>query len=123
MELWRDKEANRDGSVRGVLWVMERFSTGGRGMVGLYTTIEPGGGYVNLKVGDYMMEHSMKITGRQVKCLRPVESAIEPILIHDAWRDDPKQLTGCIAPGMGISQRLRQVRRGHGDALERTRGI
>lgn len=57
-------------------------------------------GYSSLRIGIYVMEHSKKRTGRPVKCLRPVESAIQRILIHDAYDDDPDTLEGCIAPGI-----------------------
>jgi hypothetical protein len=56
--------------------------------------------YSSLRVGTYKMKHSWKRTGRIIKCLRPVETAIENILIHDAFNDDPNELQGCIAPGI-----------------------
>lgn len=64
-----------------------------------FTTRERGDGYVSLRIGQYKMVHSTKIKGRQVKCLRPAESEITTILIHDAYKDDPSTLEGCIAPG------------------------
>src|SRR5688572_8539121 len=54
----------------------------------------------SLRVGTYKMIHDLKRTGRKVQCLRPVEKAIEYILIHDAYDDDPNELKGCIAPGI-----------------------
>jgi hypothetical protein len=56
--------------------------------------------FSSLRVGTYKMKHSWKQTGRKIKCLRPVESAIQNILIHDAYNDDPNELSGCIAPGL-----------------------
>lgn len=64
-----------------------------------FSTRERGHGYVSLRVGTYKMKHSIKNTNRKVKCLRPVESSIQTILIHDADKDNPGSLTGCIAPG------------------------
>ena len=56
--------------------------------------------YSSLRVGIYTMEHSIKRTHRPVRCLRPVESSIQKVLIHDAYNDDPNSLEGCIAPGI-----------------------
>ena len=42
------------------------------------------------------MEHSTKKTGTPKRCLRPVESSIDTILIHAAT--GPEQLQGCVAP-------------------------
>jgi hypothetical protein len=56
--------------------------------------------YSSLRVGTYKMKHDWKIEGRKVKCLRPVESPIQKVLIHDAANDDPNTLSGCIAPGI-----------------------
>jgi hypothetical protein len=64
-----------------------------------FTTRERGDGYVSLRIGQYKMKHSTKIKGRQVKCLRPVEDSITTMLIHDADKDNPATLEGCIAPG------------------------
>ena len=88
--LKRDLEAHRDGSIPGTLYVGDHK----------FPTIERGGGYVNLKVGDYVMEHSVKNTGRPVKCLRPIEKEVDTLLIHDAFKDSSLQLQGCVAPGM-----------------------
>lgn len=65
----------------------------------MLTTRERGHGYVSLRVGKYTMKHSIKNTNRQVPCLRPVEGSITTILIHDAYKDRPESLEGCIAPG------------------------
>ena len=54
----------------------------------------------SLRVGSYKMIHDTKRTGRKVQCLRPVEAAIQNILIHDAYDDNPDELEGCIAPGL-----------------------
>jgi hypothetical protein len=88
--LERAGKAYPDGSTPGTLHVGDRK----------FPTIERGGGYVNLKVGDYVMEHSRKRTGRPIRCLRPVESTIEAILIHAAYKDNSEQLEGCVSPGM-----------------------
>jgi hypothetical protein len=56
--------------------------------------------YSSLRVGVYTLEHSIKRTYRQVRCLRPIENTIQKVLIHDAYNDDPNQLEGCIAPGI-----------------------
>ncbi|MFQ5504092.1 MAG: hypothetical protein ACE5F1_04740 [Planctomycetota bacterium] len=98
--LEREPKAYADGSVPGILHVGPES----------FPTIERGQGYVSLKIGDYVMVHSWKWTGRRVKCLRPVEplkrfarkgeKTIETILIHDAKNDDSLQLSGCISPGM-----------------------
>lgn len=65
----------------------------------MLTTRERGHGYVSLRIGKYRMKHSIKNTNRKVQCLRPVESSITTILIHDAYKDRPETLEGCIAPG------------------------
>ena len=62
-----------------------------------FYTRERGNGYVSLRVGTYIMEHSTKIKGTQVRCLRPVEGQIAGILIHQS--SSPLGLEGCIAPG------------------------
>lgn len=46
--------------------------------------------YSSLRVGIYEMHHSTKRTKRKVRCLRPVESQITQVLIHDAYDDDPE---------------------------------
>ena len=56
--------------------------------------------FSSLRVGTYKMKHDWKREGRRVKCLRPVDTAIEKVLIHDAYDDDPNTLEGCIAPGL-----------------------
>jgi hypothetical protein len=66
----------------------------------MLTTRERGHGYVSLRIGKYTMKHSIKNTGRQVKCLRQTEGSISTILIHDAYSDRPDSLEGCIAPGI-----------------------
>lgn len=66
----------------------------------MFTTRERGHGYVSLRIGEYKMKHSTKNTGRQVKCLRPIDSSVTTILIHDAYKDRPNTLEGCIAPGL-----------------------
>ena len=88
--LERAPTAHADGSVPGTLHVGDTS----------FPTIERGGGYVTLKIGDYVMEHSWKKTGRRVKCLRPVQKEIDTILIHDARYDSSTELKGCISPGM-----------------------
>jgi len=65
----------------------------------MFSTRERGNGYVSLRIGTYKMEHSIKGGKRQVKCLRPAEISITTILIHDAYKDNPATLEGCIAPG------------------------
>jgi len=65
----------------------------------VFSTRERGHGYTSLRVGKYRMKHSIKGKGRAVKCLRPVEWKIGSILIHDAYKDRPGTLEGCIAPG------------------------
>jgi hypothetical protein len=65
-----------------------------------WPTMERGHGHVSLREGEYIMEHSIKHKHRHIKCLRPIEGAISSILIHDAYKDDPGSLEGCIAPGM-----------------------
>ena len=66
--------------------------------VGRFSTLERGVKFTNLKIGVYEMHHSKKNKGRQVKCLRPTEFYIASVLIHDAYKDDAKNLEGCIAP-------------------------
>jgi len=88
--LERERKAYADGSIPGTLHVGTKK----------FPTIERGGGYVNLKIGDYEMEHSVKNTGRKVKCLRPVEAEVQTILIHDAKGDNSNNLAGCISPGL-----------------------
>ena len=56
--------------------------------------------YSSLRMGIYILKHSIKESGRPVRCLRPVDSSIRKILIHDAYNDDPNELSGCIAPGI-----------------------
>lgn len=68
-----------------------------------WPTMERGHGHVSLREGDYILEHSLKHKHRQIKCLRPIESAISSILIHDAYKDDPGYLEGCIARGISDS--------------------
>ncbi len=65
----------------------------------MFSTRERGGEYVSLRIGTYKMKHSIKNTKRKIKCLRPVEGSITTILIHDAYKDNPATLEGCIAPG------------------------
>lgn len=86
----RETVAYSDGSVPGQLRVGAM----------VFPTIERGGDRVNLKIGVYVMEHSTKRTGRKVKCLRPVESKLDTLLIHDAFNDSSLELEGCIAPGL-----------------------
>lgn len=88
--MYREAQANADGSVLGKM------------RVGLHVfpTIERGNGYVSLKKGIYTMKHSIKNTGRKVKCLRPTNDKISTILVHDAQNDNSNNLSGCIAPGM-----------------------
>src|SRR5438128_1861569 len=66
--------------------------------VGRFSTLERGVKYTNLKVGEYEMHHSIKHKGRHVRCLRPTNLYIASVLIHDAYKDDAKNLEGCIAP-------------------------
>lgn len=67
----------------------------------LFPTIERGGGYVSLKVGQYKMKHSKKIRGAgTINCLQCMDAEIDQILIHDALNDSSTTLQGCIAPGM-----------------------
>jgi len=66
----------------------------------LFSTRENGPNRPSLRIGTYQMVHSIKRTHRKVQCLRPVEDAIQTMLIHDAYMDNPEDLTGCIAPGL-----------------------
>jgi hypothetical protein len=87
--------------VQGILRVKKVIDTGDvcREMnLGTFLTLERGVKFVNLKVGSYEMEHSTKIEGRKVKCLRPTDHRISTLLIHDALDDNPRTLEGCIAP-------------------------
>ncbi len=65
----------------------------------MFSTRERGSGFVSLRIGTYKLKHSIKGGTRIVKCLRPVEGSITTILIHDAYKDNPATLEGCIAPG------------------------
>lgn len=85
---------DNNGEERGylkVMWTGDLFSTREND-----ATLK----YSSLRIGIYVMKHSWKNTGRRVKCLRPVETNIQRVLIHDAFDDDPNTLSGCIAPGI-----------------------
>jgi hypothetical protein len=73
-----------------------------------FFTLERGHGMTDLKIGEYEMEHSIKRTGRKVRCLRPTDKRIETLLIHDAMNDDPNELLGCIAPFQFGSEAYKQ---------------
>jgi len=93
IEVMRTGEQPDKGHVFGVMTIkkngeeIERFST-----------LEHGGTTTSLKTGKYEMQHSIKRTHRQIRCLRPTTYYISTILIHDAYHDDAKYLSGCIAP-------------------------
>ena len=80
-------------SIEGHLFVYR-----GAELLGEFSTMERGNGYVYLRVGSYPMKHSRKGTGRKVKCLCPIEERVSTILIHDAKSRRPTSLAGCIAP-------------------------
>jgi hypothetical protein len=87
--------------VQGILRVIKVWDTGKdcrEDNLGSFLTMERGTKYVNLKIGTYEMKHSTKIEGRKVKCLRPTDWRIGTLLIHEALNDDPRNVTGCIAP-------------------------
>lgn len=50
--------------------------------------------------GKYVVKIDRKIENRQVNALRFWHDYIYRILIHDAFEDDPKELSGCIAPAL-----------------------
>lgn len=79
--------------VRGILKIKNNEMD-----LGTFFTLERGHGMADLKIGEYEMEHSIKRTGRKIRCLRPTDKRIETLLIHDAYQDDPDELLGCIAP-------------------------
>jgi uncharacterized protein DUF5675 len=104
--LKREPTAYADGSVPGTLTVGDRE----------FPTIERGGGYTALKVGDYLMKHSWKPRGEgRIPCLQPVEENIAflrenpktrkpeknvtAVLIHAAYDNKSTYLEGCISPG------------------------
>lgn len=93
IELTRFPQLTDKNHIKGTLVVYLNDS-----QVGSVQTLERGKGFVNLKTGEYEMTHSMKNKGRQVKCLRPTETRFQTLLIHDADKDDPNNLEGCIAP-------------------------
>ena len=66
----------------------------------IFSTRERGHGRVSYRVGTYILRHSIKRTKRRIPCLRPVESGIQTVLIHDAYKDDAGTLEGCVAPGI-----------------------
>ncbi|MEZ5427069.1 MAG: hypothetical protein R2747_12440 [Pyrinomonadaceae bacterium] len=87
--------------VQGILRIRKVWDTGKEcreDNLGSFLTMERGVRYVNLKIGTYEMKHSIKNTHRRVKCLRPTDRRLSTILIHDALNDDPRNITGCIAP-------------------------
>ena len=123
INFWRESKAYRDGSVPGWLEVgtmalMPGLEPGAavqskvdimpatvRNSPHLYPSIERGGGYVNLKIGQYKMQHSKKkrrgAPGGTINCLQVIEHGnIDQILIHDAMGDSSTQLEGCIGPGL-----------------------
>lgn len=88
---------------RGILKVMD-----GERMTAVFSTIENAVSLnrSSLRVGIYELEHSRKeyyLDGtpmaKPINCLRPTDDRIRKILIHRAFKDDPKTLIGCIAPG------------------------
>lgn len=122
LNFWRENRAHPDGSVPGYLSIgaaclfppidlnvpvqsisakMPASCSKGRAV---FPTIERGGVYVSLKIGQYEMKHSKKkrkgAPGGVINCLQCTDSPIDQILIHDALNDSSVNLAGCIAPGM-----------------------
>ena len=95
LKLYRCGKDVKTGFERGELHVLRNGL-----LYKIYSTRERGADTVSLRIGDYTMKHSTKITGRNVRCLRPTEFKISTILIHDAFEDDPNELEGCVAPGI-----------------------
>ena len=93
IEVMRTGVQPNKGHVYGVMTVKSNGA-----QVGQFSTLERGVSFTNLKVGTYEMHHSKKHKGRQVKCLRPTNMYISSVLIHDAYKDDARNLEGCIAP-------------------------
>ena len=87
---------NTNNSIKGYLFVYH-----GEELLGAFSTMERGHGFVYLKIGEYEMKHSKKGTkrdGQDVLCLRPTDERVRSILIHDAKTRRPSSLAGCIAP-------------------------
>ena len=67
----------------------------------VWPTIERGPTFTFVRQGQYKLAMCEKLSGRHVQCLCFNDSrAISRHLIHDALNDDPKNLEGCIAPGL-----------------------
>lgn len=81
--------ANANGSVAGQLNIGIRT----------WPTIERGGGYTFVRMGEYTLKMDVKATGRRVNCLRFDHEGIRTHLIHEALFDSHSTLEGCIAPG------------------------
>jgi hypothetical protein len=95
IEVMRTGEQPDKGHVYGVMNVKNKDTNE---VIQTFSTLEHGGTTTSLKTGWYDMKHSIKRTHRQIRCLRPVLDFISTILIHDAYYDDAKNLSGCIAP-------------------------
>lgn len=50
--------------------------------------------------GRYILKIDRKYENRQVNALRFWHDYVSTILIHDAYKDNPKKLSGCIAPAL-----------------------
>jgi len=82
---------NPNGSVPGTLTIGAQT----------WPTIERGVNYTFVRKGQYRVVMCKKLSGRSVHCLCFNDSpAISSHLIHDAYRNDHRQLQGCIAPGL-----------------------
>ncbi|WP_046869497.1 DUF5675 family protein [Microvirga massiliensis] len=86
----RTGTVNANGSVPGELTIGTK----------VWPTIERGGGYTFVRMGEYTLKMDMKATGRKVQCLRFDHAGIRTHLIHDALNDSHTNLEGCIAPGL-----------------------
>ena len=95
IEVMRTGEQPDKGHVFGVMNIKNKNTDE---IIKRFSTLEHGGTTTSLKTGWYDMRHSIKRTHRQIRCLRPVIYYISTILIHDAYYDDAKNLSGCIAP-------------------------
>jgi len=84
LKLYRYGKDVKTGFERGELHVLRNNL-----LYKIYSIRERSDKTVSLRIGNYTMKHSTKITGRNVRCLRPTDFLISTILIHDAFQDDP----------------------------------
>jgi hypothetical protein len=94
-----------DIATEAVLGYMNVYSGSDINPIGYFSTAEHGWSvkdnvkmYSHFRVGSYKMKHSYKGKDTERHCLRPLEPQYIKVLIHDAWRNDPKTLLGCVAP-------------------------